>query len=686
MGLSGSVAMGAAPLYPSAEDLPDNARPVLAPWVQQDCAERVLAFIPIKEQVAAVSSLSAGLCRWLHVEDPFSRCWLNLVMNLVAESKLYLPDSSKEQALIIRDGGWLGLFRELWPLRTRFCAVDLGNASSADTTEERFKLATFCRLRPASGRVDTSPQGAAVSLPLHQRLQLLRQSHPELSAQETMRKAMEAGRKPRNGSDTDQGEAAALTKWAFRASILSVQPGQDGSVLTVSPGCGLRNFQFGHVFDATAPQQDVYERCGLRLVSDLANGVNGALIVYGQTGSGKTHTMFGPPPGEIAGEESSAGLATRVADAVLVAADQRRGTGLNVQLGVSYVEIFGNDIRNLLQDQALAQHSAENARMGHRYVLTGLFEVRVESREELLNALATGETRKRKAATAMNERSTRAHTVLVLRLIQRSTELQAPVESTLFLADLGGSEKVSKSRANEGVKAPGGFVTNNEEVARVTWREYYRCRERITETGYINAGLLSLKRCIEALNRRRQCVQNGKPLPCVPFRESKLTAVLEPALGGLSRTAVIVCCSQEDRHAEETVQSLRFGELCGRVEHVRRGVTCPSTAIAQALKSIDDEVADVEAIIRQKERWEWRKKTRTDVVGDVSEAATTRVLTSEEMELGGFGAVEILPDQGDAVKEQVEHEVWGQVLVGAEEERERLESLLDRRRQLLGEA
>lgn len=327
--------------------------------------------------------------------------------------------------------------------------------------------------------------------------------------------------------------------------------------------------------------------------------------------------------------------------------------------------------------------------MGHRYVLDGRLEVPVGSPEDLDDLIARGDERKRRAATAMNERSTRAHSVLLLRLRQRRGA--AVVASTLFLADLGGSEKVSKSRANEDVRAPGGFKTNNEEVSRVSWDEYYRCRQRVTETSYINQGLLALKRCVSMLNQQRRHRERrgaGGAGVQIPFRDSKLTAVLEPAFGGLSRTAIIVCCSQEEQHAEETVQSLRFGEMCGQVEHGRRqGAVDTSAAAVRALRQLDDEIAEVTAAIRANERWEWRRSVRVDLV-DEDDEATTRVNANEEMELGGLGAVEFLPADAASsrAKREVEHEVWGQVIVGAETERARLESLLDRRRRLLGEA
>merc|ERR1719353_306695 len=207
----------------------------------------------------------------------------------------------------------------------------------------------------------------------------------------------------------------------------------------------------------------------------------------------------------------------------------------------------------------------------------------------------------------MNERSTRAHTLLIFRLIQQLPNMAAPCESVLVLADLGGSEKLTKSRANEEMKGPGAIdAGEEEEVARVTWGEYYKARERLTERSHINQGLLVLKRCISAL---RIPPSGKKTAVRVPFYDSKLTQILEPALGGASHTSVIICASREPEHAEETVQSLRFGESCSLVERTldTSGV---SAAVKAAVAQIDKEIVEVQAQIKAKERWETRSTVK----------------------------------------------------------------------------
>eukprot|EP00931_Biecheleriopsis_adriatica_P030039 TRINITY_DN17735_c0_g1_i1.p1 TRINITY_DN17735_c0_g1~~TRINITY_DN17735_c0_g1_i1.p1 ORF type:complete len:776 (+),score=178.69 TRINITY_DN17735_c0_g1_i1:28-2328(+) len=680
------------------------------PWL----VYKVLSFLPWSQKGSDVLRVSPKLHRFFKPREPRSQYWRWLCHCLCSEALLHLPARERDVQLLAGgdgrelDGDYRGLFKELWLLRHRFVHAPSSAGAeeeSAAAELERFRVSTFCRLRPPR-RMDTADGAAAfemlsstpVQLPLNQRVALLQQKDPKLSRAAAMKLLLnkdcgaahplaesaevtaaleEVTPNKRDVPGTAGQVQEAASAPGFTASIVSVTPGPSGSVLTVSPGIGLRSWAFANVFDSSATQRDLYERCGLRLAVGLANGQSGALIVYGQTGSGKTHTMFGPPG-------SDDGLVTRIAHDILASMEMRRRAGFEVMLGASYVEVFGNDLTDLLGGE-IGVNRGQAQRMGHKYILDGQCEEEVPDKSAFSSLLERGEARKRKASTEMNERSTRAHTLVILRLRQRAPGSEHFVQSLLSLVDLGGSEKVSKSKANENVCAPGAVNVGDEEVSRVTWKEYYRCRERITETNHINKGLLTLKRCVQALNERQRCVKEGRPLPRVPFNDSKLTMLLKPALSGESSTSVVVCAAPEEHHAEESVQSFRFGEMCSSVEHEKGGgAQDVGAAVQDALKRIDSEIKDLEAVILKKERWEWRQTTRKDVVDELDTAGVV-CNKDESMELGGLGAVEIKADDGSSKKQTMEHKVWGQVLVGAEEENARREELIQMRIKLLGQ-
>ena len=175
-------------------------------------------------------------------------------------------------------------------------------------------------------------------------------------------------------------------------------------------------------------------------------------------------------------------------------------------------------VSDLLQQGRRCGHSKVAAQ---HYVLRGSANVAVGSVEEVAELLAKGESVKRKAATAMNDRSSRAHALFIMTLEQYDPALDRKVTSSLFLADLGGSEQVKKSRVGAGEMSDHHGLVIGDQM-----------REAI----HINLGLLSLKQCVDAINKGN---------PYVPFQNSKLTMLLSPALGGDSKASVVVCGSMQ---------------------------------------------------------------------------------------------------------------------------------------------
>jgi kinesin family protein 5 len=268
-----------------------------------------------------------------------------------------------------------------------------------------------------------------------------------------------------------------------------------------------------------------------------------------------------------------------------------------------------------------------------RYVADGDASVDVRTAEDIARILKTGDAQKRRAATAMNDRSSRAHAVFSLTLTQTvetletletlATPGESPGESRqmrsrLCLVDLGGSEKLSKSRANEGARGAG----------TVPWAEYYASRARVTEATNINVGLLALKRCVDALHEAQRRRREGiEPPPHVPYSDSKLTELLSDALGGDGKTAVLVACAPEHEHAVETAQSLRFGERCASVETRAR---VGRDALAGMLALLDAKIGDCEARIERVERWVTTTTTRRDEIDGTDERVVVSKLAGAE--------------------------------------------------------
>ena len=234
----------------------------------------------------------------------------------------------------------------------------------------------------------------------------------------------------------------------------------------------------------------------------------------------------------------------------------------------------------------------------------------------------------------MNERSSRAHALFILSQETEHPATGVRLRSRLFLADLGGSEQVKRSKVHHGASRRGvGFEMGS------------RMREAVN----INLGLLALKKVIAALNAKRKYV---------PYQDSKLTMLLSPALGGDSKASVVICASMEDADAGETLQALRFGEQCANVAN---DAGQQASALAQLLDSADAEIAELEETIRRKERWEMVETVRADTLA----------------EAGTYEAVRAAAGGGEVVRTSR--------LVGAERERKELVRLVRWRAELTGE-
>jgi len=232
----------------------------------------------------------------------------------------------------------------------------------------------------------------------------------------------------------------------------------------------------------------------------------------------------------------------------------------------------------------------------------------------------------------MNERSSRAHSLFILTLDQRHRAADVRVRSQLFLADLGGSEQVKRSKVNEG----GGMTAHVGHVMGA----------RMREAVYINLGLLALKKCIEALNRKYDYV---------PYQDSKLTMLLSSGLGGDSNTVVMICASMDESDAPETFQALRFGEKC---RHVATEATMKQSVVASTIDALEQEIRALEAAIKAKETWQTNEVIRKDAL-------------AEE------GTVEAMAGGKEIVRTTQ--------LVGAEKERKRLEEVILQLSELTGE-
>lgn len=288
-------------------------------------------------------------------------------------------------------------------------------------------------------------------------------------------------------------------------------PGDGKSSVSI----GGKNFTYDHVFQPKATQLEVYEVVAKPIVADVLNGYNGTIFAYGQTSSGKTFTMEG-----ILGDPVFQGVIPRIIHDIFNHIYQM-DENLEFHIKVSYFEIYMDKIRDLL-DVSKTNLSVHEDKDRVPYV-KGATERFVSSPEEVFDVIDEGKVNRHVAVTNMNEHSSRSHSVFMITVRQENLETQKKLHGKLYLVDLAGSEKVAKTGAEGTV---------------------------LDEAKNINRSLSALGNVINAL------VEGSSH---VPYRDSKLTRILQESLGGNARTTMVICCSPAAYNDSETKSTLMFG-------------------------------------------------------------------------------------------------------------------------------
>ncbi|KAK4491974.1 hypothetical protein RD792_002758 [Penstemon davidsonii] len=286
------------------------------------------------------------------------------------------------------------------------------------------------------------------------------------------------------------------------------------------------SFTFDKVFVPEAAQEDVFVEIS-QLVQSALDGYKVCIFAYGQTGSGKTYTMMGKP-----GTPHQKGLIPRSLEQVFETRQILQAQGWKYEMQVSMLEIYNETIRDLLApnrsgfdalraENAGKQYAIKHDANGNTYV-SDLTIVDVRSSKEVTYLLDRAAQSRSVSKTQMNEQSSRSHFVFTLRIMGVNESTDQQVQGVLNLIDLAGSERLSKSGSTG---------------------------DRLKETQAINRSLSSLSDVIFSLAKKEEHI---------PYRNSKLTYLLQPCLGGDSKTLMFVNVSPDPSSVGESLCSLRF--------------------------------------------------------------------------------------------------------------------------------
>ncbi|XP_024313758.1 kinesin-like protein KIN-12E isoform X3 [Brachypodium distachyon] len=298
-------------------------------------------------------------------------------------------------------------------------------------------------------------------------------------------------------------------------------------------------FTFDHVACETISQEKLFRVVGLPMVENCMSGYNGCLFAYGQTGSGKTYTMMGELSKEARELNDDSGLTPRIFEYLFARIkeeeERRREDNLKYICKCSFLEIYNEQITDLLEPSSTNLQIREDIKKG--VYVENLMECYVSSVKDVMLLLLQGVANRKMAATNMNSESSRSHSVFTC-VIESHWEKDSMTHlrfGRLNLVDLAGSER-QKSSGAEG--------------------------ERLKEAANINRSLSTLGLVIMTLVD----VANGKTRH-VPYRDSRLTFLLQDSLGGNSKTTIVANVSPSICSSNESLSTLKFAQRAKLIQN-----------------------------------------------------------------------------------------------------------------------
>lgn len=326
-------------------------------------------------------------------------------------------------------------------------------------------------------------------------------------------------------------------------------------------------FTFNHVFDSNSTQSEIYETCVKQLVDGCFDGYNATILAYGQTGSGKTYTMG--TGFEQNSQATDKGIVPRSVQHLFAEIERRKAEANEksqpvpaFKVTAQFLELYNEDIIDLLDNDVNKEHQIKIVQENGNISTFGATNRQVNSADEAFECLRVGALSRTTAFTKMNSQSSRSHAIFTIMIRQTIDVTQDTCTeqslNTLYakfhFVDLAGSERLKRTGATG---------------------------ERAKEGISINTGLLCLGNVISALGDK------SKKSTHVPYRDSKLTRLLQDSLGGNSQTLMIACISPSDRDFMETLSTLSYAN---RAKNIKNKVVINQDSSSQTIALLKKEI------------------------------------------------------------------------------------------------
>ncbi|KAL5135922.1 Kinesin-like protein KIN-14G [Glycine soja] len=333
----------------------------------------------------------------------------------------------------------------------------------------------------------------------------------------------------------------------------SVDNVEEGSISIITPSKygkeGKKTFNFNRAFGPSATQGEVFADTQ-PLIRSVLDGYNVCIFAYGQTGSGKTFTMSGPDDLN----EETIGVNYRALKDLFYLSEQRKDT-ISYEISVQMLEIYNEQVRDLLTTDEIRNSSHNGINVPDASL------VPVSCTSDVINLMNLGHKNRSVGSTAMNDHSSRSHSCLTVHVQGKNLTSGSTIRGSMHLVDLAGSERADKTEATG---------------------------DRMKEAQHINKSLSALGDVISSLAQKNAHV---------PYRNSKLTQLLQDSLGGQAKTLMFVHISPEPEALGETLSTLKFAERVSTVELGAARVNKDNSDV----KDLKEQIASLKAALARKE-------------------------------------------------------------------------------------
>uniref|UniRef100_A0A2K6SH74 Kinesin-like protein KIF21A n=1 Tax=Saimiri boliviensis boliviensis TaxID=39432 RepID=A0A2K6SH74_SAIBB len=345
-------------------------------------------------------------------------------------------------------------------------------------------------------------------------------------------------------------------------------------------------FTFDYVFDIDSQQEQIYTQCIEKLIEGCFEGYNATVFAYGQTGAGKTYTMGTGFDVNIVEEEQ--GIISRAVKHLFKSIEEKKHIAIknglpppDFKVNAQFLELYNEEVLDLFDTtrDIDAKNKKSNIRI-HEDSTGGIYTVGVTTRtvnteSEMMQCLKLGALSRTTASTQMNVQSSRSHAIFTIHVCQTRVCPQIDADNATDNKIISESAQMNEF---ETLTAKFHFVdlAGSERLKR-TGATGERAKEGIS----INCGLLALGNVISALGDK------SKRATHVPYRDSKLTRLLQDSLGGNSRTIMIACVSPSDRDFMETLNTLKYAN---RARNIKNKVMVNQDRASQQINALRSEI------------------------------------------------------------------------------------------------